>query len=262
MNLIPTFIHWTINPEIIQNPIAIRYYGLFWALSFIFGYYILKRILTHEKLPIEWADKALIYMMVGAILGARLGHVFFYDWEYYSQNLLSIFNLREGGLASHGGAAGSLIALWIFSRKVTKKPILWAIDRVVITVALAAFLIRIGNLFNHELEGTTTSVAWAFIFHHGEDLQPRHPVVLYEALFYIATFVLLYLLYFKTDLKNKAGKLTGIFFICVFGARIFCEQFKAHLVYEAGLDMGQLLSIPFVLAGLFLVLRKPPKKQA
>jgi phosphatidylglycerol:prolipoprotein diacylglycerol transferase len=253
---ITAFIHWTISPELIESPIAIRYYGLFWAISFILGYYILKKILSHEKLPVEWADKALIYVMIGAILGARLGHVFFYDWDYYSKHLVEILNLRQGGLASHGGAIGSLIALWLLSKRITKKPFLWVVDRVVITVALAGFLIRMGNLFNHELEGTTTDVAWAFIFHYGEDLQPRHPVVLYEGLFYLASFFLLYFAYYKTSFKNKLGKLTGVFFVCIFGARIFCEQFKEHLVYEEGLDMGQILSIPFVLIGLFLILRK------
>jgi prolipoprotein diacylglyceryltransferase len=160
------FISWDVNPNIIESPIMIRYYGLLMAISFITGYYIVRKFLVNEGADAEWIDKFLFYTLIGGVVGARLGHVFFYDWVDYKDNLIDIFKIWEGGLASHGGAIGVIISTWLLSKRVTKKNILWALDKIVIATAIAACFIRVGNLMNSEIIGAKSESKSAFFFQY------------------------------------------------------------------------------------------------
>lgn len=160
------FISWDINPNIIESPIMIRYYGLLMALSFITGYYIVRKFLVNEGADAEWIDKFLFYTLIGGVVGARLGHVFFYDWKDYKDNLFDIFKIWEGGLASHGGAIGVIISTWLLSLRVTKKNVLWALDKIVVATAIAACFIRVGNLMNSEIIGAKSDSESAFFFQY------------------------------------------------------------------------------------------------
>lgn len=163
-----SFITWDINPNIIESPIMIRYYGLLFGLAFFAGFTLMKKMFANEKVSEEWLDKILMYAVVGTVVGARLGHVFFYEWDYYSQHLLEIPQVWKGGLASHGAAIAIVIAMWVYSKRVTKgtKSVLWTLDKVVITVALAAGLIRVGNLMNSEIVGDKSNANTAFFFQY------------------------------------------------------------------------------------------------
>jgi len=253
-----TFIEWNPSPEIFPGTwLPVRWYGLLFASGFFFGYLIMQRIFKHEKLPIKLLDQLATYMIVSTVIGARLGHVLFYEPAYYMGNPLEILKIWNGGLASHGAAIGILVALYLFSRK-NKKPYLWVVDRIVIVVALAGFFIRMGNLMNSEIFGIETAVPWAFIFVQIDNI-PRHPTQIYEALSYLAIFGYLYWYYWKTDGKPRPGFIFGMFLILLFTVRFFIEFVKVPQVgFEADmvLNMGQWLSIPFVLLGLYLVFRK------
>lgn len=254
-------ITWNVDPELVSiGPLTIRWYGLLFALGFILGYEVAKKMFQRDNIPLEWLDKAMVYVFIGTLLGARLGHVFFYDWAYYSQHLDEIIMIWKGGLASHGAAIGIIISLYVFSRKVSKKSVLWILDRTVVPVALAGAFIRTGNLMNSEIYGRPTDVAWAFDFVRIPDIAgtPVHPTQIYEALAYLAIFFVLHRLFYKTDAGKKQGFLLGMFFILVFGFRFLVEFVKADQVaFEANipLNMGQWLSIPLVAVGVFLVIR-------
>lgn len=264
------YITWEVDPILIEiGPISIRWYGLLFAAAFLVGYSIMQRILQRENLPVSWMDSLLMYMMIGTIAGARLGHVFFYQWDYYQHNLLEILQPWKGGLASHGAAIGILISLWLWSRKVSNKPLIWVLDRIVITIALAAVFIRTGNLMNHEIVGAPWDGPWAFIFTKAgyEVLVPRHPAQIYEAISYLILFTILGLLYLKSNAAQRPGLLFGIFLIGQFTARFIIEFFKEVQVdfeAEMALNMGQWLSLPLIVVGLVFVLRgfiRPPVSQ-
>ncbi|MEL6972817.1 MAG: prolipoprotein diacylglyceryl transferase [Bacteroidota bacterium] len=260
-------IEWNVSPEIVQiGPLSLRWYGLLFALGFLLGLFIVRRMFLAEKAPEEWLDKCFMYMVVGTVIGSRLGHVFFYDWDYYSQHLSEIPQVWKGGLASHGGAMGIVIALWIFSRQVSKKSILWILDKVAVPTALAGCFIRLGNLMNSEILGkpADSDSAWAFIFTRVSNT-PRYPAQLFEAIAYIISFGILYYVYWNTDRKEKPGYMLGLFFVLVFGARFYIEYFKAsqggfETAFGNVLSTGQLLSIPFVLIGLFYMFRPNPTR--
>lgn len=260
-----SFIHWNINPEIFHlGPFSVRWYGLMFAISFILGYHIVEKEFKHEKEDIKWLDSLLMYIVIGTIVGARLGHVFFYGWDYYSNHLAEILMVWKGGLASHGGTIGVFIALLIFSKVVSKKNVFWIIDRVVIPTALAALFIRLGNLFNSEIYGVQTSLPWGIIFERNGETIAKHPTQIYEALAYLITFFVVHRIYWKTDLKSKTGFISGVFFIMVFTARFFIEFIKEDQEpFEAAmrLNMGQWLSIPFVIGGVALVVLSLRKKK-
>ncbi len=249
-------IPWDVNPEIFRiGNFAVRWYGLLFASGFVFGYYILKRIFANEGLGETTLDRLTIYVAIGTIIGARLGHCFFYEPAYYLANPSEILKVWHGGLASHGAAIGILIALWYFARK-EKKPMIWAIDRVVIVVALAAVLIRLGNLMNSEIYGVETTLPWGFVFLRNHETAPKHPTQIYESLAYLITFGILMRIYWKNLGRQKAGVLFGVFLILVFGFRFIVEFVKEDQVpFEAAMkfNMGQLLSIPFVLGGIAML---------
>jgi len=252
------YINWNVDPNIVSFwGLTIRYYGLLFASSFFFGYIIMQKMFKKEGLTVELLDKLTVYMAVGTVLGARLGHCLFYQPEYYLSNPLEIIKIWHGGLASHGAAVGILIAIYYFSKK-NKKPYLWTMDRIVIVVALAGFLIRMGNLMNSEIYGIPTELPWGFVFVRNGEVLAKHPTQIYEALSYLIIFVLLYFIYNKQGAQLKQGLIFGLFLILLFTARFFIEFIKEVQVnFEQGmsLNMGQWLSIPFVLVGVFLLYR-------
>jgi prolipoprotein diacylglyceryl transferase len=251
------YITWDVSPEILDTEyFSIRWYGLLFALGFLLGQQILIYIFKKEGKPASDVEVLTVYMVLSTIIGARLGHCLFYEPEYYLANPLKILKIWEGGLASHGATIGILFALWLYARKKKDQSYLWVVDRIVITVALAGGLIRLGNLMNSEIIGKPTDVPWAFVF-TSVDNQPRHPAQLYEAISCFILFGFLFWLWNRRKAKTPEGSLLGIFLIYVFGLRFFYEFLKENQVKfedQLPLNMGQWLSIPAVLAGIFVLL--------
>lgn len=263
-------ITWAVRPDVfMMGGLEVRWYGLAFALGFFLGIAMMTKMFAKEGVPEKWVDSLFIYVIVATVLGARLGHVFFYAWDYYAEHPLEIFKIWEGGLASHGGSLGILIAIWIYSKKVSKRSMLWTLDRLAVPVALVAAFIRLGNLMNHEIYGHPTDLPWGFKFilnvrewQHGADpiySLPSHPTQIYEALCYLITFAVVSLLYWKNKTaKQKEGLIIGVFFIGIFLSRFLIEFVKEDQeAFEATmtLNMGQWLSIPFILAGILLFVR-------
>jgi len=246
-------IPWDVNPEIFRiGSFAVRWYGLLFASSFFFGYIIMNRIFKNENLQEAVLDRLTIYMAIGTIVGARLGHCLFYEPGYYLQHPLEIIMIWHGGLASHGAAIGILLAVWMFSKK-ERKDYFWVLDRIAIVVALSGFFIRMGNLMNSEIYGIETTVQWGFVFLRNHEVAPKHPTQIYEALAYLAIFILLFRLYWSKKGEHLQGLLISLLCMLVFIARFFIEFLKEDQVaFEAGMkiNMGQLLSIPFILMGI------------
>lgn len=267
--MLTSYITWDVNPDIYNGFITIRWYGLMFAIGFLLGYNIVGKMFKREGVPEKWLSILLIYVGVATIVGARLGHVLFYQWDYYSQHPLKIFATWEGGLASHGGAIGIIIAVIIFSIITTKRNPLWTFDRLTIAIALVGGLIRIGNLMNSEIFGHATTLPWGFMFVRSQEWHQLyygvacHPTQIYEALTYFALFALMMWMYWKKNLGERPGLLFGTFLIGTFGSRFFVEFIKNNQVaFEETmtLNMGQWLSIPFVLLGTGLIiyaLRRP-----
>jgi prolipoprotein diacylglyceryl transferase len=245
-------ISWNPNPEIFRiGSVAVRWYGLLFASAFFFSYLVMNRFFKNENLKEDMLDRLTIYMAIGVIGGARLGHCLFYEPGYYFSHPLEILAIWHGGLASHGAAIGILIALWLFSRK-EKKDYTWILDRIAIVVALSGFFIRMGNLMNSEIYGIETTVPWGFVFLRNHEVAPKHPTQIYEALVYLALFVFLNRMYWSKKGENIQGTLISLLCILLFTARFFIEFLKEDQVpFEATmkLNMGQLLSIPFIIAG-------------
>jgi prolipoprotein diacylglyceryl transferase len=249
---------WNVNPQIFNLfGISVRWYSFLFATTFLVGYYLVQYYSKEAKLPQKTFDFWLLYMIIGAILGARLGHCFFYEFSYYVKHPLEIFQTWKGGLASHGGAIGLLIALWLFARNY-KLSYLWVLDRIAGAVALGGFFIRLGNLMNSEIYGYPTNVPWAFIFKRTDaDAVPRHPTQIYEALCYLLTFGLLHFLDQKFKHNPPKGILISVFLIGIFGTRFFIEFLKerqSDFENYMSIDMGQWLSIPFVITGIVYLL--------
>ncbi len=261
-----SFIHWNVSPEIFSmGPIHVRWYGLMFALGFLFGYHHVEKMFKHENEDQKWLESLFIYLIVATVVGARLGHVFFYGWEYYSQHPIEILYVWQGGLASHGGVLGIIVAMILWSVKISKRNLLWVLDRIVVPSVLVGALIRFGNLMNSEIYGNPTTLPWGFIFERNHETVAKHPTQIYESLSYLFTFGVLWFMYWKTKAKSYQGLLTGVFFVFVFGTR-FCIEFikEVQESFEKGmsLDMGQWLSIPFILTGTILIilaLKKGPK---
>ena len=267
-------ITWNVDPEIFSiGQLSIRWYGLMFASAFLSGYIVFTRFLTTERLTSEMLDQLLIYIAVGTVVGARLGHCFFYEPDYFLENPLEILKIWKGGLASHGAAIGIPLSLWLYIRKY-KLSFLWLIDRIVIIVALGGAFIRLGNLFNSEIYGRPTDLPWGIEFVRDRLYDPntgavlptvaRHPTQLYEALSYILIFVVLFLFYRKRHLKVRDGYIFGVFMILLFSARFLIEFVKNDQVpFEASMqfNMGQLLSLPFIVAGILMILwtKKRPR---
>ncbi|MCR1024568.1 prolipoprotein diacylglyceryl transferase [Cellulophaga baltica] len=309
-------ITWNPNDTLFKiGFIQIKYYNLLWIAAFALGWYLMKKIFLKEKKTVEQLDSLFIYTVLATMLGARLGHVFFYDWPYYKNNLLEILlpikaNPNEAilgfikgyeftgftGLASHGAAIGIIIAMYLYVRKHPGFKVIWILDRIVIPVAIGAFFVRLGNFFNSEIVGKTVEKSFVFatkFVRNSDDLPAykamqltnaktpnvaysliennpkfaaileaipyRHPAQLYEGICYIFVFIILYYFYWKTDKKDKPGFLFGTFLVLLWSIRFFVEFVKER---QNSLDesmellsIGQWLSIPFVLIGLYFMFR-------
>lgn len=263
------YITWNPSPEIFSiGKFAIRWYGLLFASAFVFGYIIFAKIFKKEGVPIEELDKFTIYVALGTVIGARLGHVLFYEPNYYFSHPSEIIQIWHGGLASHGAAIGILVAIWLFVRK-SSKSLMWLLDRIGIVVALGGAFIRLGNLMNSEIVGAPSKLPWAFAFVR-DNLQrglpetlTRHPAQLYESLFYFLLFGILFFLY-KKGCGNKSGYLFSWFLILLFGFRFLIEFLKdVQVDFEKSMsiDMGQWLSIPFVIGGIVLLIYSKKKSE-
>jgi phosphatidylglycerol:prolipoprotein diacylglycerol transferase len=248
---------WNVDPVFWHlGPLAIRWYGVCFAAGVLLAYQLGQRVLRAEGVSRQQVDRLLGYIIVGTIVGARLGHCLLYEPGFYLTHPLQILFVWRGGLASHGGAAGILIATWLFARRMAW-PYWWLADRVALVAPIAAACIRIGNFFNSEIIGHPTTVPWAITFLR-VDGQPRHPAQLYEAFFYLLTQVVALLLFRRTSIARRPGALLGVILVMIFSFRFLVEfikepqtPFEAHL----WLDLGQLLSVPVIAIGLFLVWR-------
>lgn len=247
---------WNMDPELLRlGGFAIRWYGLMFAIAFFAGTLIMTRIFRLENKPAATIDRLLLYMLIAVVVGARLGETVFYNPFYFLRHPFEIIKVWEGGLASHGAVIGILIALYIYSKKTPDQPYLWILDRICIVVALGGSLIRIGNFFNSEIIGKPTQSTWGVIFQRVDSL-PRHPAQLYESATYFLLFLLLLLLYSLLDTNKKQGVMVGAFLALGFSARFLIEFVKAPLTQADAyrvLSTGQLLSIPVILLGFFLL---------
>ena len=257
------YIVWNANPVIIDSFITVRWYGLMFAVGFWIGFNIVAKMFKHEGAPERWLGILLIWVGAGTVIGARLGHVFFYAWDYYSQHPWKILATWEGGLASHGGAIGVIIAVILFSIFTAKRNPLWTFDRLVPAIALVGCLIRIGNLMNSEIYGHATTLPWGFMFVRSAEWHAMyegvacHPTQIYEALCYLALFGLLMWMYWKKNAEERPGLIFGTFLVGIFLPRFFIEFIKNDQeAFEATmtLNMGQWLSIPFVILGIGLII--------
>ena len=244
----------------------IRYYSLMFLIAFGAGFYIMKKIFLEENISLELLDKLLVYTILSTLLGARLGHVIFYQPELFVEDPLSVFlpfsfvpdieftGFR--GLASHGAAIGIAIGMYFYSKKVVKKPMFWILDRITIPVAFGAVFVRIGNFLNSEIVGKATGSDFGVVFVQLGESFPRHPAQLYESVSYLLLFAILYFLYWKTNLKEKQGVLFGIFFTLLWAIRFVVEYVKEPQVAERAewlFNTGQLLSIPMIIIGLGII---------
>ncbi len=281
MNLL--YFVWNADPVLFSiGEHGIRWYGVLLALGFLLAYMVLGYVMRKEKFEQKEIDKFAIYIILGCVIGLRLGHCLFYNPGYYLTNPLEILKVWEGGLASHGGAIGILIAIWIFSRR-SKIPYFESLDKVALIVPLAGAFVRVGNFINSEILGIETTLPWGVKFlHNWDDLNnayiasngacpnldinclsefciARHPTQLYEAFFYFAMFFVFFLIYKKFIPKWKNGTFLGWFVIVLFGFRFLIEYTKteqAEFIWNAPITMGQLLSIPFVIFGIYLIGRQ------
>ena len=297
---------WNPAEGIYLGPITIRFYSLMFVIAFGLGWYIMKQIFIKEKESIEKLDSLFIWTVIATSIGARLGHVFFYDWEYFRnhpEEILLPFKFQPefqftgfAGLASHGAAVAIIIAMYFYSTKIIKRPLLWVLDRVVIPVSCGAIFVRIGNFFNSEIIGkeTTSSFGVKFVRDRfsSEDaisytklsnsneaynaivndpkyadllaqVPLKHPAQLYEAFFYIFVFLILVFLYVKTDYREKHGLIFGFFLVLLWTVRFFVEKVKESqggIEESLGLfSTGQWLSIPFIIIGVvFIFLAEKP----
>jgi prolipoprotein diacylglyceryl transferase len=291
---------WNPSEGIDLGFFIIRFYSLMFVIAFGLGWYIMKNIYDRENESIEKLDSLFIWTVLATLLGARLGHVLFYDWEYFRNHLLEIFLpfrfdptfefTGYQGLASHGAAISIIIAMYYYSKKILKRPLLWILDRIVIAVASGAIFVRLGNFFNSEIIGKETTSAFGIQFIHDqfsprdavnatqianpkeaynaiasnpqfasllEQVPARHPAQLYEAFCYIFVFAILFFLYWKTEARQKSGFLFGLFLVLLFSVRIVVEFVKeSQGGFESSLGLlstGQWLSIPFILIGLYFI---------
>ena len=249
---------WNMDPAIFRlGPFEIRWYGLFFALGFFLGFQIITQIYRREQRDLGHLSALFLYLMLGTVIGARLGHVLLYQPDYYLTHPWKIFMIWEGGLASHGGFAGVMIALYLYLRKHRDMSFLELADRLTIPCLLAAALIRIGNFFNSEILGRPSDLSWAIVFARVDGVS-RHPAMLYESAAYFLVFLALYFAYWKTAIIQFPGRVLGTTLATCFLARFmieFVKENQAPFEDSMPLNMGQLLSVPFILAGIALIYR-------
>ena len=264
-------VNWNIDPVIFKiGAFQLRWYSILFVSGFILGWYIMKSFFKREKIKLDLLDPMLYMLLICTIVGARLGHCLFYQPDYYLgswQGFWEIFMPWKGGLASHGGTIAILLGIWWYASRYGRKngfDYVWVIDHLVIPVAFAACFIRLGNLFNSEIYGAPTDLPWGFVFERNGETVPCHPTQLYEAGTYLLLGIVLMWLYWKKLDKVYRGTFVGIFLIVCFGSRFLIEFIKNDQVeFEADmlLNMGQILSIPFVLLGIGFLVYAYKKKQ-
>jgi prolipoprotein diacylglyceryl transferase len=263
------YVTWDVDPIIFKiGPLVLRWYSLLFVAGFPLGYWLFEKFYKREGVDTKLLEPLLYALLIGTIVGARLGHCLFYEPSYYlsAEHWVEIFKPWKGGLASHGGAIGVFLAAWWYAHKYGKKndfDVLWVCDRIIICVCFAACLIRLGNLFNSEIYGKETDLPWGFIFVRRGETVPKHPTQIYEALTYLLLgFYLLWNYNHKLEQRYR-GWFLGVFFIVCFGVRSLIEFIKEPQVeFEENmtLDMGQWLSVPFIIAGILLVIYAYKKK--
>jgi len=270
------YIPWNVDPEIFSiGPLHVRWYGLMWALGIWLALVVVQKLFKNEKLSEKWLDSLFMYTVIGTIVGARLGHCFFYEWKplaepvsflgitfsygnYYLSHPWELLYVWRGGLASHGGAIGILIAMILYNKNVSKKGLVWILDRLVIGAALTAASIRFGNLMNSEIYGSATTLPWGFIFLRDGQTEAMHPTQIYEMLYCLVAFAVAWWMYWKKEAYKQNGLILGVFLLITFGTRFLLEFIKIDQeAFESGmfLNMGQILSIPFIVWGIWLIIR-------
>ncbi len=271
-------IDWAPN-EVFLNigPLTIYWYSVMFIIAFSLGYYIVQKIYINDNKSVELVEPLFIYVVFGTLIGARLGEVFFYNWDYFQNNLIEIFlpikrdinssflfGIIDGwkfvgyrGLASHGATIGIITSMFIYKYKFKYDSVLWIFDRIVIPIAIGGMFVRIGNFFNSEIVGNYTNSNFGVVFLNNGEIFPRHPAQLYEAFGYLLLFILLWNIYWKTNVKNYKGFIFGLFLTCLFSIRVLVENVKES---QGGLEetfgvlsTGQWLSIPFIIIGLSLM---------
>ena len=265
-------IHWAPTETLFKiGSFGIHYYSLMFVIAFSFGLYLMKKIYEKEKVSTEYVEPLLFYVVIATLLGARLGEVFFYNWGYYQNHIIEILlpikELDNGdykftgfrGLASHGATIGIITSMFIYKYKFKYDSVLWIFDRIVIPIAIGGMFVRIGNFFNSEIVGNYTNSNFGVVFLNNGEIFPRHPSQLYEAFGYLILFILLWNIYWKTNLKKHKGFIFGLFLTCLFSIRILVENVKESqgggLEDTLGiLSTGQWLSIPFIIIGLCLMI--------
>ena len=258
---------WNVDPIAFSlGPLEPRWYGILFASAFVIGFFLMRNMYRAADRTMEELDKLLTYVMIGTVVGARLGHVLFYDpYYYFVQQPDQILAIWNGGLASHGAAIGIILAMYFYVKKVEKMSFLWLADRVVIVVATGGACIRLGNFINSEILGKPTDLPWAVIFKNAPQLSaaqqmiPRHPTMLYEALLCIGIFAILWIIYKKYNTQPPEGSLFGSFLVLLFGGRFLLEYTKLNQAAFAGdwmFNMGQWLSIPLIAIGVWLIFKK------
>ena len=265
--MLPLYVYWNVDPIMFHiGSFGLRWYSMGFLLAFLLGYYIFYRMFKKEKVDVKYLDSLVLYIFLAVLIGARLGHCLFYEPDYFCTGahwaeIILPFNLQTGqftgyqGLASHGAAFGILLALWLYYRKYRVNP-WWVLNRLAIIVALGGAFIRLGNLFNSEIYGVPTTLPWGFVYLRNGEVLPKHPTQLYESLSYLVIFAVSLAVYIKKQGKLHNGRLFGWWLIALFGVRFLIEFVKEEQVaFEEGmtLDMGQWLSVPFILFGATMV---------
>ncbi len=267
---------WNVDPVLVHlGPLEIRWYGLMWGLGFIFAYEIVARLFRKEKYPEEWVDKLFVYCIVSTVIGARLGHCLFYEWDYYGAHPAEILKIWKGGLASHGGVFALILSLVWYSKTVTKKSVWWLFDRMIPAVAVVCACIRFGNLMNSEIFGFPTTLPWGFEFVRSREWQelynqggaalPCHPTQIYEMLYCLTALAVSWVMYHKWALQKYVGLITGVSLLIFFGSRFALEFMKnPQVAEEVGMtfNIGQLLSLPLIALGLYLIMTCKKRKEA
>lgn len=257
----PLAIHWNVDPVIINiGSFSLRWYSLGFLVAFLLGYYIIERMFKQENVREDYLGSLFLYIFLAILIGARLGHCLFYEPDYFltSEHWVEIvWPFQNGrftgfqGLASHGAAIGILVGLWLYQRKYGLN-LWWFLDRLVVVVALGGAFVRLGNLFNSEIYGVETSLPWGFVFERNGETVPKHPTQLYESLSYFLIFGVSIWYYIRKKGQFKTGTIFGWWLVALFGVRLLIEFVKNDQVdFEAGmaLNMGQLLSLPFIIGG-------------
>lgn len=266
---------WDVDPVLFHlGPREIRWYGLMWGIGFILAYNMVANLFKKEGHPDKWVDKLFVYCIVSSVIGARLGHCLFYEWGYYGSHPVEILKIWNGGLASHGGVFALILALIVYSYKVTRKSVWWLFDRMIPAVAVVCMCIRFGNLMNSEIFGYPTTLPWGFEFVRSREWQqlynvngeslPCHPTQIYEMLYCLVAGVTSWVMYRFYGLQKHVGLITGVSLIIFFGARFGLEFMKnPQVAQEVGmtLNIGQWLSLPLILLGIYLIFTSGKRKE-